>query len=151
MDANTPATQSSSSSSPDEDRPMHDSPISPISPIKDTVSAPEPSPSAPAPPPMPAPATASLPATTPTASLPGTTPTAPLPATAAAPARPKGPNSGAVVLGLVALVLAAGIIATETMSVRVDWVALGPGAIVGVGVLLVVLGAVGLARRRGES
>lgn len=136
MDANTPATQSSSSSSPDEDRPMHDSPISPI---EDTISAPEPSPSAPAPPPTPAPATASLP------------PTASMPATAAAPARPKGPNAGAVVLGLVALVLAAGIIATETMSVRVDWVALGPGAIVGVGVLLVVLGAVGLARRRGES
>lgn len=117
MESNTPATQSFSSSNPDEDKPMRDSPI------QDTAGPPESSKSAPA-------------------SAPGTAP---------APVRPKGANAGVVVLGLVALVLAAGIIATETMSVRVDWVALGPGAIVGVGVLLVVLGAVGLARRRGES
>lgn len=63
------------------------------------------------------------------------------------PARPKGPNAAPIVLGLVALALAALIIVTETMDVRVDWSRLGPGAIVGVGALLVVLGAIGLVRR----
>ena len=67
------------------------------------------------------------------------------------PARPKGPNAAPVVLGLVALVMAALIIANETMGLRVDWARLGPGGIVGVGLVLVVLGAVGLVRRRGEG
>jgi hypothetical protein len=70
---------------------------------------------------------------------------------AGAPARPKGPNGSAVVLGLVAVIVAALVIATETMNLRVDWLALGPGAIVGIGALLVVLGAVGLVRRHGDG
>jgi hypothetical protein len=65
--------------------------------------------------------------------------------------RPKGPNAAPIVLGLVALALAALIIATETMDVRVDWSGLGPGAIVGVGALLVVLGAIGLVRRHDDG
>jgi hypothetical protein len=69
---------------------------------------------------------------------------------AAVPARPMGPNAAPVVLGLVALVLAALIIAHETMGLRVDWSQLGPGAIVGIGLLLVVLGAVGLVRRHDD-
>ena len=68
-----------------------------------------------------------------------------------APARPRGPNGSAIVLGLVALVLGALIIAAETANLRVDWLALGPGAIVVVGALLVVLGAVGLVRRKDEA
>ena len=60
---------------------------------------------------------------------------------------PKGPNAAPIVLGLVALALAALIIVTETMDVQVDWSRVGPGAIVGVGALLVVLGAIGLVRR----
>jgi hypothetical protein len=72
-------------------------------------------------------------------------------ASASAPARPKGPNGGAVVLGLLALVFAALVIAAETMSLQVDWLALGPGAIVGVGALLVVLGVVGLVRRHDQT
>ncbi len=68
-----------------------------------------------------------------------------------APARPKGPNSAAVVLGLVALALAALIIASETMVLQVDWSQLGPGAIVVIGGLLVVLGAIGLVRRHDDS
>jgi hypothetical protein len=68
-----------------------------------------------------------------------------------APTRPKGPNAAPVVLGLVALALAALIIATETMNLRVDWSRLGPGAIVGVGALLVVLGAIGLVRRHDDG
>jgi hypothetical protein len=67
-----------------------------------------------------------------------------------APARPKGPNTAPVVLGLVALVLAALIIAHETLGWRVDWSQLGPGAIVGIGLLLVVLGAIGLVRRHDD-
>lgn len=67
------------------------------------------------------------------------------------PVRPRGPNAAPVVLGLVALVLAALIIARETMGLAVDWSRLGPGAIVGVGLLLVVLGAIGLVRRHDDT
>jgi hypothetical protein len=66
------------------------------------------------------------------------------------PARPKGPNAAAIVLGLVAMVLGGLIIATETMGLRVDWSRLGPGGIVGVGLVLVVLGAIGLVRRHDD-
>ena len=65
-------------------------------------------------------------------------------------ARPEGPNAGAVVLGLVAMVLAGLIIANETMNLQVDWSRLGPGGIVGVGLVLVVLGAIGLVRRHDD-
>ena len=65
-------------------------------------------------------------------------------------ARPKGPNAGAVVLGLVAMALAGLIIANETMNLQVDWSRLGPGGIVGVGLVLVVLGAIGLVRRHDD-
>jgi hypothetical protein len=66
------------------------------------------------------------------------------------PARPKGPNAAAVVLGLVAIVLGGLIIANETMSLQVDWSRLGPGGIVGIGLVLVVLGAIGLVRRHDD-
>ena len=67
------------------------------------------------------------------------------------PARPKGPNAAAVVLGLVALLFAGLIIANETIGLHVDWSRLGPGAIVGIGLVLVVLGAIGLVRRHDEA
>lgn len=66
------------------------------------------------------------------------------------PSRPKGPNAAAVVLGVVALALAALIIVSETTTWRVDWSGLGPGAIVVIGVVFVVLGVVGLVRRRDD-
>ena len=66
-------------------------------------------------------------------------------------ARPKGPNAAAVVLGLVAMVLAGLIIANETIGLQVDWSRLGPGAIVGIGALLVALGAIGLVRRHDDA
>jgi len=67
------------------------------------------------------------------------------------PARPKGPNASAIVLGLVALALAALVIVTETTSLPVNWSVVGPGAIVGIGALLVVFGAVGLVRRHDDG
>jgi hypothetical protein len=63
------------------------------------------------------------------------------------PARPKGPNAAAIVVGLVAMVFAGLIIAKETLSWRIDWSRLGPGAIVGIGIVMVAIGAIGLVRR----
>jgi len=67
-----------------------------------------------------------------------------------ATARPKGPNASAIVVGLVAMLLAGLIIAKETMGLRVDWSRLGPGAIVGIGVVMVAIGAIGLVRRHDD-
>jgi hypothetical protein len=72
------------------------------------------------------------------------------PAEVTAPARPKGPNASAIVVGLVAMVFAGLIIAKETMGLRIDWSRLGPGAIVGIGVVMVVIGAIGLVRRHDD-
>ena len=68
-----------------------------------------------------------------------------------APARPNGPNASAIVAGLVAIVLGGLIIANETTVWNVDWSGLGPSAIVVVGVVLAVIGAVGLARRHDDG
>jgi hypothetical protein len=66
------------------------------------------------------------------------------------PARPKGPNASAIVVGLVAVVFAGLIIAREAMGWHVDWSRLGPGGIIGIGVVMVVIGAIGLIRRRDD-
>jgi hypothetical protein len=66
-------------------------------------------------------------------------------------ARPKGPNASAVVVGLVAMLLAGLIIAKETMGLSVSWSRLGPGAIVGIGAVMVLIGAIGLVRGRDNS
>ena len=63
-------------------------------------------------------------------------------------ARPTGPNASAIIAGLVALFLAGLVIARETMNLRVDWSRLGPGTIIGLGLVMVLIGAVGLFRRR---
>jgi hypothetical protein len=60
----------------------------------------------------------------------------------------RGPNTGAIVLGVLCLVLAGLAIARETSGFRVDWTVFGPGAIVGIGVLVLLLGVLGLARRQ---
>jgi len=52
-----------------------------------------------------------------------------------------------MVLGLVCLVLAGLVIAREVNGFRVNWAVFGPGAIVGIGVLVLILGVLGLARR----
>ena len=67
------------------------------------------------------------------------------------PSRPTGPNASAIIAGLVAVLMAGLVIARETMNLRVDWSRTGPGTIVGLGVVLVVIGAVGLVRRRSDD
>src|SRR6476469_5798478 len=62
------------------------------------------------------------------------------PAGAAAPARPRGPNAAAILLGLVCLVVAVLVILRETAHLSVNWAALGPGAVIAAGVLLLVIG-----------
>ena len=61
--------------------------------------------------------------------------------------RARGPHAGSMVLGLVCLVLAGLVIAREVNGFRVDWAVFGPGAIAGIGVLVLALGVLGLARR----
>ena len=63
-------------------------------------------------------------------------------------ARPTGPNASAIIAGIVAVFLGGLVIARETMNLRVDWSRLGPGTIIGLGLVMVLIGAVGLVRRR---
>ena len=67
-----------------------------------------------------------------------------------APARPTGPNASAIVVGLLAMIFGGVTIAKETMGWHLDWSRLGPGAIIGIGVVMVVIGAVGLVRRHDD-
>ena len=64
------------------------------------------------------------------------------------PTRPRGPHAPTVLLGLICLLLAALVVASQSADVTVDWALLGPGAIVGAGVVLVLLGLAGLLSRR---
>jgi len=70
---------------------------------------------------------------------------------ASAPARPKGPNASAIVVGLAALAFAGMIIAREMLDWRIDWSRMGPGAIVAIGAVMVVIGAIGLIRRHDDA
>jgi hypothetical protein len=58
-----------------------------------------------------------------------------------------GPHAASMVLGLLCLLVSGLVIAREVNGFRVDWRVFGPGAIVGIGVLVLVLGVLGLARR----
>ncbi len=79
--------------------------------------------------------------------VPGPVPAGPV-ATAPVIRASRGPNTGAIVLGVLCLVLAGLAIAQETSGFQVDWTVFGPGAVVGVGVLVLLLGILGLARRQ---
>ena len=79
--------------------------------------------------------------------VPGTVPAGSV-ATAPVTRATRGPNTGAIVLGVLCLVLAGLAIARETSGFQVDWTVFGPGAVVGVGVLVLLLGVLGLARRQ---
>ena len=67
------------------------------------------------------------------------------------PERLRGPSLGAVILGLVCLVVAGAVLAQEVGNWTIDWGNVGPLGIVAAGAVLVVLGAVGLATSRRRS
>lgn len=71
------------------------------------------------------------------------------PAAPAGPASevPRGPHAAAILLGAFAIAVAALAILRETTHLTVNWSQLGPGSIIVAGVLLLVIGVVGLARR----
>jgi hypothetical protein len=125
MDANTPATPSYPGGSPIEQNPIQDDETvdnpSMVNPTMDNST---------------------------TVNPPNVNPTN---VNVSSPARPKGPNAAPVIIGLVAIVVAGLIIANETTGLQVDWSRLGPGGIVGIGLLLVVLGAIGLVRRHEDA
>lgn len=101
--------------------------------------------------PDPAPVQDTRPPAAATAPRPSGEPAAPRPGghgSTATLARPSGPNTSAVLLGLTCLVLAGLGVAKETARFTVDWGAFGPGALIAAGALLLVLGAVGLVRSR---
>jgi len=65
-----------------------------------------------------------------------------------APLGPQGPHAAPIVLGLAAMAFAGLIIAKETLNWRVDWSRVGPGTIVGIGTVMVVIGVIGLVRHQ---
>lgn len=65
--------------------------------------------------------------------------------------RPKGPSWGTVALGLVCLAIAGGALFIELTDVVLDWSNFGPLALVGLGVLLVLVGLAALLRRSNDD
>lgn len=61
--------------------------------------------------------------------------------------RPKGPSWSTIALGLVCLVVAGGALLVELTELSVEWDRTGPLALVGLGVLLVLVGLAALLRR----
>lgn len=86
-----------------------------------------------------------------------TSPANPRGTTTAAPA-PEAPvehrpadrkvNTAGVVVGLFCLIVAALVVVREQLDWQVDWEQYGPSALIGLGAVLVILGSLGLARRR---
>ncbi|WP_427383718.1 hypothetical protein [Janibacter sp. G56] len=63
-------------------------------------------------------------------------------------ATPRGPAIGTALFGFLLLVLAGGVVALEALDLDVDWVGVGPWAVVAGGVVIVVFGAIGLLASR---
>ena len=61
--------------------------------------------------------------------------------------QPRGPYAPAIVVGLLGLLCAASVLLRELAVMSIDLVTQGPWIVVGVGVLLLLVGAVGIARR----
>ncbi|WP_114908145.1 hypothetical protein [Ornithinimicrobium murale] len=61
--------------------------------------------------------------------------------------RPKGPSWSTIALGLVCLVVAGGALVVEFTEVSLEWDRTGPLALIGLGVLLVLVGLAALVRR----
>ncbi len=112
---------------------------------------------------VPAPATAqptaALPVTpapgpvTPAATAPVTAPgtASTTPAVVTAPADGpwlKGPAPFAIVLGILGLLVAAGVLLTELVDVTFPWADLGPWTVVAAGIVVVLVGAIGLRSSR---
>lgn len=72
----------------------------------------------------------------------------PTTATTQAPAQVRGPRGYPLLIGLCALVVATAAAIHHTGYIVLDWKAIGPPALLVVGVLFVVLGGIGLLRRR---
>ena len=64
-----------------------------------------------------------------------------------APERPRGPHAAAILLGVLAIAVAALAILRETTDLTVNWSQLGPGSVIVAGLLLLLIGVVGLTRR----
>ena len=69
------------------------------------------------------------------------------PVAVTAPDRPRGPNAAAILLGAIALAVAVLAILRETTDVTINWSAIGPGAVIAAGLLMLVVGVVGLTQR----
>lgn len=65
--------------------------------------------------------------------------------------RPTGPSWSTVALGLIALVVAGGALFIELTDVELDWERFGPLAVVGMGLLLVLVGLAALLRRSDDE
>ncbi len=87
----------------------------------------------------------------------GPTPTTPVPTAAGITGEQSGPigspgptrriNLAGLVIGLFCLVVGVLVIAREQFQWKVDWQLHGPVVLIGAGILLVALGALGLIRR----
>ncbi|HYN30615.1 MAG TPA: hypothetical protein VES95_12235 [Dermatophilaceae bacterium] len=64
------------------------------------------------------------------------------------PAAPRGPAPLTVFSGLVGLLVALGAFLVATLTVDVDWGRLGPGLVIGVGAVIVLLGLLGIRADR---
>lgn len=61
-----------------------------------------------------------------------------------------GPSVATVLAGLACLVIAGLALVSEITDVDIDWSVTGPGLVLGLGLVLVLLGLLGMARRHGR-
>ncbi|AKT50132.1 hypothetical protein [Arsenicicoccus sp. oral taxon 190] len=64
-----------------------------------------------------------------------------------AAAQPHGPYAPAIVVGLLGLLVAVTVLLRQLDVLTIDLVAWGPWVVVGVGIVLLLVGAVGIGRR----
>lgn len=67
------------------------------------------------------------------------------------PAGIDGPSVSTIVLGLVCLAVAVLVIVYQVGGFTLDWSLAGPGAVIAIGGVLILIGLVTLVRRRGDS
>ncbi len=65
---------------------------------------------------------------------------------------PTGPNWSLVIVGVVLMAVAAGVVANQVSGFQVAQLqTVGPGALIGIGLLCALIGILGMARRRHRS